>query len=811
MKKLIYILSIAAVASLTVLSCQKEQEVNPRTPSPAEVAGCYGVYFPTQEASGDHVYSPLDDPEIEITVARTNDSGAITVPVTITYSEDGIFVPQDIKFADGQKETTIKVRFDKAKEGVNYKASFTIEDNQYASLYNSNPVSIDFSVLRVEMKDFLNPKTQEPAVFTFTHNWSGSRGEGHATMKYYEVDGIRTCFFTSIDKDDAQNPVGLWHGDPCADLSVRWYVADQPSVYKPGTKCSHTNSEGNDFVEIVTQYIGFDYNGGDWVATPNPSSPINAYDWFWYWNARGYSIDELYGSWLDDANIEGSPDEGYPLGYYDGNGGFFFQIYYYIPGLGGWKPDSYSNYFIADGFTRVDYSFELETDYPVGGKSPIYVEAGIDVAGIQYAIYEGELTATQVANKVAAIVEGTEASELFTDLKLDEEDAVKYATLEVSPETTGIYTFVAVAIDEAAEAQNSASVVFNYVSAEDEEEYAVDMYVFTEDTPERYASYHDYDSFAYGIVGKELTDVHMGIFKYDDVAKDPDAYFEAVKLDEEGEYAVSEEILAKINGEGGYYDIATQMPAKTKLIVLVWATNGSLEAFDYDTYTTEPLPYVWNSLGKGTLTDGFFVSLFSRPDYTVACDVYEEATTPGLYMITNYQLPLVAQFFGVSEEEMLPYEGGNWKVTELVIDATDPEAVFIDDQDYGVCVNSAYGFVLISADPEGTLADGAITFPARTMYANIGGTWYYGNNDGTFKITLPSVGLAAPAISPASAGGNVKTNFVMARDAKVYDKPVVKFERNPKPVKATVKVDYTRKEKNADQKVLVSNKGFEVR
>ena len=818
MKKLIYILSIAAVASLTVLSCQKEQEVNPRTPSPAEVAGCYGVYFPTQEASGDHVYSPLDDPEIEITVARTNDSGAITVPVTITYSEDGIFVPQDIKFADGQKETTIKVRFDKAKEGVNYKASFTIEDNQYASLYNSNPVSIDFSVLRVEMKDFLNPKTGEPAVFTFTHNWSGSRGEGHATMKYYEVDGIRTCFFTSIDKDDAQNPVGLWHGDPCADLSVRWYVADQPSVYKPGTKCSHTNSEGNDFVEIVTQYIGFDYNGGDWVATPNPSSPINAYDWFWYWNMRGYSIDELYGSWLDDANIEGSPDEGYPLGYYDGNGGFFFQIYYYIPGLGGWKPDSYSNYFIADGFTRVDYSFELETDYPVGGKSPIYVEAGIDVAGIQYAIYEGELTATQVANKVAAIVEGTEASELFTDLKLDEEDAVKYATLEVSPETTGIYTFVAVAIDEAAEAQNSASVVFNYVSAEDEEEYAVDINVFTEDTPARYTALTVYDSFAFGLYGSDLTEVHMDIVESSKVTLEVFA-----ELKSNSEYAVSDEILAQINAAGGFYDVVTDLDDDTEYAVIVWATNGYEDTFDYALHKTEEFPEVWKGIGKGSWTDDFFTTFYNVTPQTMEVDVEQSEDDPTRFRaIYPY-------------DDKYPYNApGDWDDTksyDLVVSIPDETHVYIVPQKIGV--DWGFGNVTIASTAGryiaagysieeieaagikfGQFNDGVVTFPEENtlliQLPDYSSNFYYANSNGAFAFVIPGANASAPAAAPAAVSfpkpyGIDGSCLIAAPEVKHV------FQRDPQPVKTSVEATYTRKEKNADQKVLVSNKGFEVR
>ena len=89
MKKIFYILSLLAAASIALVSC--EPEITPHEPGEPETNGCYGVYFPTQAASGDHVYSPVQDKVLDVTVARTNTSGAITVPVKMTFSEDGIF------------------------------------------------------------------------------------------------------------------------------------------------------------------------------------------------------------------------------------------------------------------------------------------------------------------------------------------------------------------------------------------------------------------------------------------------------------------------------------------------------------------------------------------------------------------------------------------------------------------------------------------------------------------------------------------------------------------------------------------------
>lgn len=783
MKKLSYILSFVAVALFTAVSCEKEVAPIDPAANPAEVANCYGVYFPAQAASGDHIYSPVETPVIEITVGRTNDADAITVPVKATYSEEGIFVPEEITFAAGQKETTFKVDFANAVEGTKYAASFVIEDPQYASLYNSNPIGLDFSVMRVEMLDWLKPNTTEPAVLTLNEGWWG---EVHmAKMKYYEVNGVRTCTIYSIEDGN-----GIWGDTQDITLQFTWYT-------------NKSNSNDHNFLEVKKQYFGFDY--ADWASKPEAeaANPIYVYDYPWYWIERGYSWGDgsMQADWLAEAATTGQEDGSYPVGYYDGNGGFYFNLRYYIPGLGGFSPDPYEFVAISEGFTRVDYSFEAETDYSADGVTPVYVEAGVDVASIKYAVYEGELTPTQVGNKVAAITDGTDASTEFTAFEEDEDG--KYATLLLTPETTGLYTFVAVAYNAKKEAQNSASVVFKHIAAGDVEEHAVDVSVFTEDTPARYTSYHKYDSFAYGVAGKDLTDVHVAIFKLDDVAADSGTYFNAVKADAKGTYALSAEDLAAVNGEGGFYTVATGMPAKTDLVVLVWATNGDMEDWVYATYTTDKLPYNWNSLGKGLINDGFFNYLFNnKPETTASCDVYEEAKTPGLYMVTGFQCAVAAGFFGVSEELMAQYENGNWRNAEVVIDATNPDAVTIEEQDYGILVNSSYGFFQIRSSKPGTLKDGVITFPKEGLDCYLNGYgWITANDEGTFSVTLPSAVPAAPAAAPAR-NGEVK-DVVLTKPAVRSEESMMSFERDPQPVKVAAQVNYTRKEKTAHRELSI--------
>ena len=770
MKKYIKSLLWIAAAAFAVVSCQ--EKVQPHEPGEPDASGCYGVYFPTQEASGMHVYSPVQDPSVEIKLKRSNTSGSITVPVKCSFSEDGIFNVADATFADGQEETTFTVRFDSAKEGNTYSASFTIEDTQYASMYKANAISLDFSVMRVQMST-LKDESGKNATVTFhvLPDFLADFGKEEeydveGIIQYYEVDGVR---YGQI----VPNEGGIWGSD--AVINFKWYP-----------KASYViNEVSYQPVEVEAQYTGYELDGSE-VGEDHPCAIVFC-DYFHHFKDVKSDPNLVNTSYLDFVKNYGA---NYKLSYYDGHGGFYFNLVYDIEGTNYWYSLCENTVVgIASGYSRVDYTLKLESDYSYDGVSPVSITAGIDVASIKYAAYEGELTATQIANKIDAIVAGTDETVEFSEFEVDEEAAVKYATLELAPETTGMYTFVAVAYDKDAKPHTSGSVTFKHIAADDVADHAVEIDVFTEDTPERYKNYHAYDSFAYCISGEDLTDVHMGIFKYDDVAKDPDAVFDAVKKDAAGKFAVSADILKQINGEGGYYSVATSMPAKTELCIVVWGTNGDMDDFAYDVYKTAPLPYVWKSLGKGTLVDDFIVTLFDKDDITVACDVYEEASTPGLYMITGYQCALAAAFFNVSEDVMADYKGGNWNDTELVIDATDPDAVIIEQQDYGVCVNSAYGFFLIESDPDdpGTLKNGEITFPAEKMYITLpgAGKTFFTNDNGTFKITLPAAAGKSSVSVPAKRGGVVTDTKITKKHLVEMDRPVVKFERDPQPVKVT--------------------------
>lgn len=782
MKKYFNIILASALAALTVLSCAKqEQAYEPGTPDPS---GCYGVFFPSQDAMGSHTYDPTMDKAVSITVTRTNTSGAITVPFTTTVSDEGIFNFGSITFADGQSETELEVTFPNAPEGKDLSFSVQLtDDNAYISRYNSGAIALDFSVMCVEMKDFKTEDGSKKASITFSDADFWGEVHGDCYIEYYEVDGVRYCTTTGgklVSPADGSDGVGPWGTGE--QLVFKWYTNKKVTV----------NDISYDYIEVPAHYHG-------WAS----SDGIDVYygDYFHMRTSMGLATSGYDNSY--DYYVKVAQADGYLPSYYDGHGGFVFNMGYWIFGTTRWY--GYQNNApvgIAEGYLRVDYDLTLETDYSSEGITPVYIEAGADIVSLKYAVYEGELNSAQMAARFEAIKAGTEPTESFDEFELDEEVAKKYGAFGIAPETSGTYTVLAVACDKDNKIQNEASVVVNHVAAGDVEEYEVNVSVFTEDTPERYKQLYPYDSFAYGISGTGLTEVHVGIIAASAI-KDVNTTLNAVKNN--ASLAVTEDVLAEINADGGYYTVATGLNAKTQYYVIVWATNGNMDNFAVASYTTGNLPYKWKNLGKGEYTDDVACGLYGIDPITVSCNVYEEETTPGLYAIDGFQLPLVAALFEETEEEMAKYENGNWRNSFIIIDATNPASVTIALQDYGVCLDPDDGFIdgvtsLYEGKPfsVGTLKDGVISFqtPKGLLCTLNGEGYYYANQHGAFKLVLPEAVSGAPAIK---TGASTKPQRVLREFAGL--RPVI--ERDAQPVKVSVEIPVARKEKERSRAKVV--------
>lgn len=551
MKSLKYLLALAAMPFLTV-ACVEEE---PYQKGEADLDGCYGVYFPVQEAAGAHTFDPTMPTEVTFTVARTKTTDAISVPIAVKESHEGIFNVPNAEFADGQTETTITVTFPNSENGVNYNLSLAIDDPKYASKYLDVDTHIDFSVLRVEWIYVLNPQTNQPAKFTFNQGWWEETHTGY--VKYYEVNGVRTCQ-TVTDPVVTENGTayGFWgtgeaEGD--GEINFTWYT-------------NVLDGNGKQAVLLAESPVYFH---------TNYNAVVNAYDWYTYWTVANPQA-ALQG--VDFPTFVAEYGATYPTSYYDNGGFYFFIAYYYMIGIGGWGIEDYDVVCEAEGFTRVDYSLSVASELTTEGVVPVTFELGADVANVKYAIYEGELNSAQFDAKVAAIRSGEETKVA---------EVAESSVVEVTMDATGKYTLVAVAFDAAGNAQRSASTVFTYVAADAPVPVVVSAGI---GSAEKYApkGISSDTALEVWVYGEDLVEVKAAVFSYVSLITDMDGCKAALMETE----SFDAEKLALANGEG-YVDVVDKLVPGTEHYLLVWASNG------YETtmimsdgfYTTgDPLP-----------------------------------------------------------------------------------------------------------------------------------------------------------------------------------------------------------------------------
>ncbi len=340
MKRYILLFAIFAFA---MMACTPETLSDYK---PAEVPEGVQAYFVGVPSSIDLTDG---DGTIAVKVYRQDTTAAISV--AITSEADALFtVPTSASFAEGAKTTTVNITYDPAAVVADtpYKVTLTLADN--TTPYGPSSCSFTASKITPEVwTDF--------AVATFTEAFWG---EEHTHMiKYREENGVRYCIVKADETcdwaydDGTTCPGGVWGTN--VPFEFIWYYDDDPDTPDP--------------IEIPVQEMGWGYKD-------NPADPVYLMDWYHYWMDMQGQVDCTFDEFLKDYSSK------YPLSYYDGNGGFFFNIKYFIPTQGGgWSNYEFDVVAICEGFERkVDYNsaFEYSALYEGTAASMMFSEDGTD-------------------------------------------------------------------------------------------------------------------------------------------------------------------------------------------------------------------------------------------------------------------------------------------------------------------------------------------------------------------------------------------------------------------------------------------------
>lgn len=569
MKRIKYL--FFAVAALAAISCAKELV---ETGKP-DAEGCYGVYFPEdQEYSGSIDLDPTDPTDLTFTIARTVENGDITVPVTVKTSAEGIFAVDPVTFEDGQKEAEFSVHFPSAEIGKTYDCTLLLEDPQYVSSYNLNPVSIAFSVSRVK--------------------WNRVYGK--------MVNGV----WTRTTEDDADKvEYGAWRDDIISslfDLSSPYPVNDSLEVYERDDKPGYYR-----IPDVYNNYMlylvyGKRYGIDEFVAgedyTPGTYSYIDATDpsniGLPYQRNGAYYGG--YGDFIFWSPTETDGSYSYP-GTLE-NGAITFPAKAFDLQMANYSGTYYANYngkfaFLLPGAVFTDYSLSLKIGSCTEGVIPVGFIAGADVAKVIYEIYEGKLDDGEIYENTLALEADSEAK------TVDLEKSV----VQVSGLKTGIYTVIAVSYSENAgtyTVQKSTSDSFNYIAEGDSVPVVVSAGIGSAEkyTPQGVNTDNSVEVYVYG---SDLTDVKMAVVQASQFKADS-ASVAASLLESD---SVSDEVLKEINGTG-YIDVIAGLMPGTEYVLMVYATNGYEEDIivsETSQYTTgDPLP-IYQNFDAADMTD----------------------------------------------------------------------------------------------------------------------------------------------------------------------------------------------------------------
>ncbi len=541
--------NILFLSSLTlVLAACQEEKVEP---GEKDLDGCYGVYFPAQDKAVKLVLNPADPTSTKITVRRKNSEGEITVPVTVADTSK-LFKFAPITFKDGQAETTIDVTFDGIGIGNTYLASLTIEDPEYASKYNSNPISIDIKVLREKW-----------------NNLGVGTWEEHGYFKY---DPPKNVIIHQNDLDKTKYRIYMRYPNPEKEGEEYALYSPKSDEYlslrllKSGEVLKSTKAEFKvDKYGLVLFDIfdtGIPYQTGApniWLVHPfNFSDPVN----LWYYN----KVISYQADGVTPAGIQIAPN------YYMGG-----------PNIDKSQEDGIIT-IVFPGAVLTDYTINVSVGETVDGEIPVEFALGADVATAKYAVYEGELSKAAAERHANAIVKGDEESKVVPET----------GAVSLTLDKSGVYSLVAVSLDDKNEFQKSAVSTFNYVAKGDEEKYPVTVSAGLELTS-RYEpeGYTKINSALFYVYGKNLTEVKASLI--------PTAKLDPAKLDSLAREpkSVSDSILNLVNTTG-WTDLFTELAPVTDYTLIVWASNGYRSKVVTSEITTEGLARV--KKGTGTYT-----------------------------------------------------------------------------------------------------------------------------------------------------------------------------------------------------------------
>lgn len=529
----------ALLATFALAGCSDDPTY---TPGSEEDPDNYGVYFPTQTSPTEVEVDPSEKAEVTYKVRRTKLTEAITVPVVITTSEDGIFEIDPIVFGPGESETEFKVTFDKAVEGTTYTCDIRIEDPHYISLYGPKDTGLSFSVIRA--------------------GWELVTSEdGSATKGKWRDEVLSNLYSLNVESYN-----------PYPEIETEIYQrTDIPGYYR-------MKVYGQDLMMALTGGLSISYEGRDVYTIIDARDPQKVYIPYQSTGltlnsddgeirlasnvAENFSMDEStgqYGTLVD--GIITFPIQSIMLEFSNSSGTFYYgnrsgMLRILLPGI-----------------VVPDYTVTLAKTEPKNGIVEISASLSKDVKQMKYAFFEGVLDEGQISLTAQDLdsqkdIQGTFDGEISST-----------GTIRVENKESGKYTLIGCIYDNEGIMRSYTSISFGYIAKDDNKPVILTMgleptneYAGQGITPDNSAKFYAY--------GEDIESVSYGLFQSNKI----NGLDQNALLDAQGK-AFTNEQLESLNS-GGLSFMLTGLNGNSEYTLLLRANNGYVTEIKTATYKT---------------------------------------------------------------------------------------------------------------------------------------------------------------------------------------------------------------------------------
>lgn len=592
--KIFYLFAIP-VMSLLMTSCAEEMTAELGDPDNPD---CYGVYFPSQEGTGDLQIAPDDPKTLKFRVRRLNTKGALTVPVTIESNYPGIFSATEIRFEEDSPVADLEVYFPSVDQGIKYECTVKVEGEEYVSRYSQNASHLSFTVTCVKWNRLV-----------------GDNGEATGLWR----DGVFAEWF-AVANPNLEQSVVIEERD---DMPGYYRIFD---VYN-ATYMTNMFGMNASSVCLESHYTYIDATDPEKVWIPTFSTGIVMSADYGEMSIASYvveneefdpSISSIYGTMKNGVIT-------FPAN--------ALQLYFTV--LGWYPSNSYGLHrIILPGSRAIDDTMTITAGITgADGKIPVEVNFGQDVRRVKLYTVEGELAGSEVA----ALAEQIASGAVVTNLR----DITSSTTLSLEFDKTGTYTLLAVGLGEYGSLINYTFSTFGYKKNADEK--AVELnYGLIRSGKHAPDGLTEENSLEIYINGKNIKRLHVGLYEKEQFEKNEAQYWAAMAASE-----LNEANLALVNGSGLSLVQGGLVPG-TEYVLAIRAYNGySEEDFIATEMTGGEWDYRMAFYSYEDIDADRLMNIVDRTDYYGTYNYYAMEGTSSRYCLGEVKI----------EESATSYQG----------------------------------------------------------------------------------------------------------------------------------------------------------